>query len=275
MQILAPKPNSLFTITSAPEWPAVAFQTDATGPHTWNWELVWGAFNASGSVDTPDNRWDAGAAVTNLGGSLTVQANANGQTAMVTVQIGGTNPSASEVTTYLASSPDSAGFEKIVFKESEGRQFNEADEPVKSFDDGYGMCQLTNPVPTFAQIWNWQLNLDGGLKLFAGKRLEAIAYLQQKGRSYTDRQLTFETVSRWNGGKYHVWDKASRAWIRDPKVLCDTATGNIGWDMTDPANVGKTEAQLHKRDHASYAKGPSPGAHWRYSGVCYADLLLG
>jgi hypothetical protein len=150
------------------------------------------------------------------------------------------------------------------------------DEPKKSFDNGYGMCQLTNPVPTFEQVWNWQLNVDGGLLLFAEKRSAAKAFLGQSGRTFTDAQLRFESVCRWNGGAYHRWDGVANKWIRQPNVLCDTATGNIGWDLTDPENAGKTEAQLHARDTATYAT-PSqfPSRHWRYFGVCYADRVLG
>ena len=63
-------------------------------------------------------------------------------------------------------------------------------------------------------------------------------------------------------------------WVRNADILCDPATGNIGWDMTDPENNGKTVAELHKRDAGTYSKRPS-GAHWKYSGVCYADAVLG
>jgi hypothetical protein len=135
------------------------------------------------------------------------------------------------------------------------------------------MCQLTTPAPTFEQVWNWKLNVDGALSLFAQKRLAAIAYLSQGNRSYTNDQLKYETVCRWNGGAYHEWD-AKAGWVRKSNILCDSATGNIGWDMNDSANSGKSEAELRKRDHGSYSKPPASGAHWMYSGVCYADKVL-
>ena len=68
-----------------------------------------------------------------------------------------------------------------------------------------------------------ECNVDAGLILFAGKRRAAIACLSQQGRSYTADQLTRETVARWNGGAYHTWD--GKAWIRNPDILCDPATG--------------------------------------------------
>jgi len=57
-------------------------------------------------------------------------------------------------------------------------------------------------------------------------------------------------------------------------LVCDPATGNIGWDMSDPANKDKTEDELHKRDKASYGnpkKNKGAANKWRYTGVCYAD----
>ncbi|MDR3454333.1 MAG: hypothetical protein P4L96_16310 [Rhodoferax sp.] len=275
MNFKTPRLNALFTISPTPEWPSVLFETDASGAHTWFWTVTWGTFSRSGQSTTPANQWDAKPAITNLGGTLTVRAQAGTDTATITVKIQGTNPVAADVIQYLASTPSSAGFDKILAQESKFRHFNAGNEPVKSFDNGFGMCQLTTPPPSFEQVWNWKLNVDGGLALFGKKRSGAIAYLSQSGRSYTDDQLKYETVCRWNGGSYHVWDANAGAWKRKPNILCDSKSGNIGWDMTDAQNKGKTEAALHNRDSGKYAKGPAAGAHWMYSGVCYADHVLG
>jgi hypothetical protein len=213
--------------------------------------------------------------VVNYGGTLTVRAAAGKDTVSISVKIKGTNPSGTEVSTYLGTKQNADGFDKLLDHESHFKNFNAHGEPVKSFDNGYGMCQLTTPTPTFEQVWNWKLNIDGGLALFATKRATAVTYLSQNGRTYTNDQLKYETVCRWNGGAYHTWDDKAKAWVRNPNILCDSATGNIGWDMTDAENKGKTEADLHKRDAASYSKPPQSGAHWKYSGVCYADAILG
>jgi hypothetical protein len=203
-----------------------------------------------------------------------VDAVAGGQTVSVTVKITGQNPTAQQVSTYLATKPNSEGFDKLLEHESHGKHFNAQGEPVKSFDNGYGMAQLTTPAPTYDQVWNWKKNIDAGLVLFGQKRSAAVAYLSQSSRSYTTDQLKYETVCRWNGGSYHVWDSKTNAWVRNPDILCDSKTGNIGWDMTDAENTGKTEAQLHSRDKESYSSPPQAGAHWKYSGVCYADAVL-
>jgi len=275
MKFLSPPPSQIFTISSAPAWPGVVFETDGTGAHTWSWTVTWLGFKRSGQEATAGNRWDAGTAVTNLGGTLTVRAQAGAESANIAVTIAGTNPSPAEVSAYLATLADSAGFDKIIAHETRYQHFTSRNEPVRSFDSGYGMCQLTTPAPTFEQAWNWKANVDGGLKLFAQKRASAVAYLGQGGRSYTSDQVRYEAVCRWNGGSYHEWDAKAGKWVRRSNVLCDTKTGNIGWDMTDAANQGKSEAELHQRDSASYSRGPAAGAHWRYFGVCYADRILG
>jgi hypothetical protein len=274
MKFVKPKANDTFTITSAPSWPSIVFETDGSGAHTWTWTITWHTFKKTGKANTLGNSWDAQSVVNNLGGTLTVRADTNKFHATTTVKIVGTNPSAADVKTYLKTKSSVEGFDKIIAQESRFLHFNKHNEPIKSFDNGYGMCQLTKPVPTFEQVWNWKLNIDGGVALFASKRLDAISYLSHGHKTYTTDQLTSETVGRWNGGSYHEWDAKGGKWVRHATILCDSRTGNIGWNMDDSENKGKTEDQLHKRDSASYAKHTNT-AHWNYYGVCYADHLLG
>jgi hypothetical protein len=249
--------------------PSIPLSTDASGPHTWTWTLTWNAFSASGTVQTPDNK-------------LSVTAATSTDSASTALTITGTNPAAAQLSDFLLAQPNitppiATVLSKIFTAESGARNFNSSGQPIVSFDKGYGLCQLTTPVPTFLQIWNWQQNVLGGLALFQSKLDEAAAYLGQGGRSFTPDQQLREAVSLWNGGHYFVW---SNAWVRTPTVLCDPQTGNIGWDMTDPRNAGQTVAALHARDADSYAHPPSPSIKprpvpWRYFGICYADHLLG
>ena len=175
MKFKSPTLNASFAITSGPVWPSVAFETDATGAHTWTWAIQWGSFKKSGTVQTPGNTWDAQTVIANFGGTLTVGAAAGKDSASITVKIIGTNPSAAEVNTYLATKPGSDGFDKLLQHESGFKNFKDNGEAVKSFDNGYGMCQLTSPPPSFEQKWNWKLNVDGGLATSAMiKRLQPI-----------------------------------------------------------------------------------------------------
>lgn len=275
MRITSPARNASFTIDHTPTWPSVVFETDATGPHIWKWTISWKTFKKSGRATTDGPTWDASEAIADLGGTLVVKAQAGKLSASASVKIIGDNPGEGEVETYVKEQPDSDGFEKVVVHESKGRHFNKKNEPVKSFDNGYGLCQLTTPVPKYEEVWNWKKNIAAGLKLFAQKRAAALAYLSQDKRSYTAEQLKYETVCRWNGGSYHVWDSKAKAWVRNSTMLCDSKTGNIGWDVTKAVNKDKTEAELHKRDAGSYSAPPGDDAGWKYSGVCYADALLG
>lgn len=72
-------------------------------------------------------------------------------------------------------------------------------------------------------------------------------------------------------------DKSTQA-IERNDVMCDTQTGNIGWDMTNPDNAGKTETELRERDKDEYKKmkaGQSKDHPWKYSGICYVDHIFG
>jgi hypothetical protein len=275
MKFISPAAGTQIAIPASAVWPSIAFQTDATGPHVWNWDVSWKTFKVSGVEQTDSNLWDAQSVAKNYGGTLTVTAKAGNDAATMAVTITGTNPSSAELAQFLATIANSSGFDKILQHETRCCHFDKTGNPVKSFDNGYGMSQLTTPAPTFPQIWNWQNNVQAGLALFAAKRAAAVAYLKQNNRTYTEDQLKRETVCRWNGGHYHEWDDKAGQWVRPASMLCDSKAGSIGWDMRDAANVGKTEAELHNRDAASYSKPPTNGAHWKYSGVCYADQVLG
>lgn len=279
MKIISPTPAQVFAIGADTVLPDICFETDGIGPHEWTWSIGWDDFKKTGKKTTAVNTWTATPELTDIGGLLDVHVSAQKgkitEVARVKVTITGTNPVAGDVDRYIFTRPGSDGFAKLVAHESRYKQFNAKGNPVKSFDNGYGMTQLTTPKPTASQVWNWQRNIDGGLVLFGQKRASAQTYLSQADRTYTADQLVRETICRYNGGSYHVWDEKALAWVRPANIVCDSATGNIGWDINDAANAGKTEAELHKRDKASYAKPKEAHPNWRYRGVCYADAILG
>ena len=232
LHITSPALHSQHFISQDAVWPSILFQTDAQlapGQElTWQWSIQWLTFSKQGVLTTTSNAWDATGVLQSLGGTLTVQVmGPDGSKASISVLLLGTQPDPGDVRSYVSTKPDGSGFDKILNHETRLEQFDQTGHPIKSFDNGYGIAQLTRPAPTYEQAWNWKLNIDTALELYRTKRTTATAYLSQSGRTYTDDQLLRETVSRWNGGPYHVFHQ-NTGWVRNPNVLCDSLTGNIG-----------------------------------------------
>jgi hypothetical protein len=282
-----------FEIDAQATFPQIIFEIETTqpGPYKWSWIITWNAkvsglresakrgpllkiFTEKGSFESSEKKWAAKLGKV-VGGRLAVVVSAGSEKFKRSVSIKGSNPTASGVKALLSTLPDSDGFDKLLEQETHFKHFIVADgQPVVAFDKGYGLTQMTNPAPSFEQVWNWKENVKAGVGLYQQKQALAKAHLSQQGRTYTSEQLRLETWTRWNGGSYFVWDSAGKTWIRNDNLLCDTETGNIGWDMTVAENKGKTETELHSRDADSYSnpkKNKTAENKWRYTGLCYAD----
>lgn len=294
---ISPEKLSVHRIDEDAKLPAITFQveTSSKGPFKWRWKITWdakvsglsesghrgskvGSFSASGVAETTEPKWQCAFDGQVLGGTLTVEMTADADEFLRTVYVKGTNPSREKLDAFVATLDEAKGYEKILHHEAKGKQFINADgEPVVAFDKGYGLAQLTKPVPTYEQAWNWKENTKGGLKLYHTKRNEARNYLAGHGKSsFNDEQLQLETFSRYNGGVYHKWDAKGKAWIRNPDILCDDAAGNIGWNTRVDENSEKSADDLHKRDASTYGQGKagqSKDHPWTYTGVCYADHI--
>jgi len=292
---ISPAVASTFEIDGTPAFPPIQFEIDtaAPPPYKWSWAICWAAkvsgvresakrgmtlktFRLAGAFEGNQKTWTA--AMGHLvGGVLTVEVKAGNDIFRRSVTVKGLNPKKEDVVAYLATIADASGFDKILEQESKYKNFINADgQPIVAFDKGYGMTQMTNPAPSYEQVWSWKANIDAGVSLYQTKQRAAKTYLGQSKRTYTPEQLKLETWSRWNGGPYHRWDDKTKAWVRNDDLLCDTETGNIGWNMTDKDNSGQTEDDLHDRDVKSYSnpkKNKGPDNKWMYTGVCYADHL--
>lgn len=293
---ISPSAQQEYFIDGDANFPEIVFEIETNNqpPYSWSWKITWEAkqrtretgsrgsktmktFTESGSFESNEKKWTADLNKKVIGGKLTVTVISGADRFERFVIIKGKNPGESKVTELLGTINDVKGFEKIIDKESSFKNFIDADgEPVLSFDGGYGLTQMTNPAPSHEQTWNWKENVKGGCSLYQEKQKAAKSYLGKNNRTYTDEQLELETWSRWNGGAYHIWDESRKIWTRNNDTLCDSATGNIGWDMTNADNAGKTESTLHKRDKDTYAnpkKNKKAENKWKYTGVCYADHL--
>lgn len=291
---LLPSSGEKFYIDEDCQFPTIDFEieTDASGPFTWSWSIVWPAgvsglrespkrgrilktYRETGTFQSESKKWRADLSGKVLGGVLSVTVKAGADLFKRSVFILGKNPGETKISEFLLTLDDVKGMEILLEQESKFKHFIEADgQPVVSFDAGYGLTQMTNPAPSYEQIWSWKENIKVGATLYRQKQREAKSYLSKSGRVFSDEQLKLETWTRWNGGTYHVWDQASQKWVRNPNWLCDTSTGNIGWNLTKADNKDQSEAALHKRDKDEYAKPPERSARkWDYTGVCYADHL--
>jgi len=291
-----PNTGERFYIDEVAKFPSIIFEikTSATPPYEWKWRIDWSArvsglreeirrgrrlkiFSEAGNFSSNHNLWEADLNEKIIGGKLTVTVKAGNTIFRRTVVVLGKNPTEVDVKKFIMGIPNAAGLELLIKQESLFKQFINCDgEPVVAGDGGYGIAQLTNPMPTYQQAWSWKENIRGCARLFHEKQVEAARFLGQDGRAYTSEQLAMEAISRWNGGKYHSWNDKTQSWERNPDVLCDPASEGIGWDINDEKNLGKSTNELHERDKDTYGKmkaGQSAEHDWMYSGVCYADHI--
>jgi hypothetical protein len=288
-----PIENATFYIDDDAKFPVINFELDIDLKQEciWEWDIQWAAatsglresakrgrtikkWSERGKQIQGSNAWTANLEDQCLGGTLTVKVQVGAKNFIRSVRILGTNPSEQKIRAYIATFDEIPGFERIISKESKYKQFINADqEPVVAFDGGYGLTQLTNPKPKYNEAWDWKANIRTGIELYQTKRREAKKYLGKNKRSYTEEQLQLETWCRWNSGHYHEWDEKENKWIRNPTILNDNETANIGWDLNKKGNQGKSEKELHDRDKKEYSKPPTSQSSWRYSGVVYADHI--
>jgi hypothetical protein len=294
-QWVQPQTSDKFYIDKEAVFPKILFEiiTDAPGPYTWNWLISWDAcvsglrekprgkkvaeFTEKGCFTSDEKIWDAKSINQVIGGTLTVSVEAGTDKFKRTVTILGRQPNTERVKLYLKEKNSSA-LEKFIKQESNFKHFIDLDlEPIVAGDKGYGLTQITTPPPTFRQIWNWKDHLDKAIEIFNEKKSIAKNYLMDKGKnSFTEEMLDLETLSLWNGGNYHEWNSTTKKWQRKKSILCDSQTGNIGWNMDISSNDKKTELQLHNRDKDEYGKmksGQTSEHSWKYTGVCYADHI--
>lgn len=291
---ISPEKGEKFYIDEDAKFPEIVFaiDTEYSGPFQWSWTISWPAavsglyesrkrgkvlktFSVNGISVGAEKTWNANLLGLSIGGTLSVTVKAGADIFKRSVTILGKNPAKEKILAFLSTLDNIKGMEVLLRQESKFKHFIDVDnQPIVSFDAGYGVTQMTNPAPSYQQVWDWKENIKVGAALYRLKQREAEAHLSQGKRTYTEEQLKLETWARWNGGVYHVWDTNNKRWARNPKWLCDSATGNIGWDMNDAENRGKGEAELHKRDSGEYPKPPKrTDRDWDYSGVCYADHL--
>jgi len=287
---ISPEAGSTFKIDSEAVFPEINFElnTDAPGPYQWSWDIKWNVlacpqrrdrkrfkakksklYSMTGQFTSESKKWKANLNQV-VGGELTVRVKAGSKNFVRKVNVLGSEPGElkikEELAKYCVGQPRDVELAKKIFKqESKFCHFYSDSEPLVSFDNGYGLGQATNPVPSFEQVWNWRAHIKYILtEVIKEKRLFAKDYLNKYG-NYTDEDLDIETLVFYNGANYHylVWDSKGKKWIENEQVLCDPDQSNTGWDMTSGSNKGKSIAQLRK------GEGDKP----KYTGRCYAEHI--
>lgn len=176
---VSPESCKTFYINEDAKFPDIIYEikTDETGPYSWSWVIKWVVqackqqtgksrfkakkatiFKKEGKISSNSKIWKADLTEV-IGGELTVKVKAGSKTFIRKTLILGKNPSVenlhSEIDTY-SHARNAALTKKIYKQESTNRQFYSDEFPLVSFDNGYGLGQLTVPEPTYEQTWNWK-----------------------------------------------------------------------------------------------------------------------
>ena len=285
---VSPSSCQIFYIDEDANFPDITceIKTDSSGTFEWSWEIKWTGlacpqaegknrysskkektFSKSGTFDSADKKWkaDLGAII---GGDLTVKVKIGSTTFVRKTLIRGKSPSKEKIVAEIdlyADVDNKKLIKKIFQQESRYRHFYSDEMPLTSFDNGYGLGQLTNEPPTYEQIWNWKTHVKEIMKKrILTARVTAKDYLN-KHPGYTQEQYDLETLAAYNGipkgQRYHNWNATNKEWVLNKDVTCDPTQSNKGWIMTEEKNKGKTLSELQN----------DQGGKPFYTGRCYAE----
>jgi hypothetical protein len=288
---ISPESCAVYRIDSEARFPTIVFEikTNHAGPYEWSWDMIWlvkacpqnrsklrfnpkvaKTFNAKGKFSSMSKKWTADLNGLVIGGILTVTVKAESELFVRKVVIKGDEPGKekvlAELKAYEAKHPDEVRVAKKIFQqETNFRHFFADNEPLVSFDNGYGLGQATHPVPSFEQVWNWREHIKYIITVVIDeKRESAKTYLGRHGH-YSLDDLDTETLVFYNGANHHylVWDANSKTWTKNETVICDPEQSNKGWYLKNSGNKNKSLEELKD------GKGDRP----IYTGRCYAEHI--
>jgi hypothetical protein len=245
MNILAPTPGSTFHITGEPRMLVIVCLLEALDIPplpipVFDWEVVThdpivSSTCASSLITCVGSETFLNAGLTPslalgnfLGGDATIFARTTTpdgvrHEASVAVRIVGDNPDPADVTAALGGAGTIAD---LIARHESGRQQFLPSGAIKLGSGGdVGVMQLCNPAATCEQRWDWRENVRGGLTNLASKEASARAYLNQhrvggslpNDQGFDDAEvLRRETIQRYNGGAYWVWDATANLWRKSP-----------------------------------------------------------
>jgi hypothetical protein len=135
-------------------------------------------------------------------------------------------------------------FTQFAFSPAALGPFVEGPAPVlRSASNSFGAGQLDTPPPTIHELWHWRANVDGAVARLNAFRADGLTYQRQvqqglpwnaatgtleppppdegvahpEAPNFSSDQLDLEMWARYNSGRrYHDWDPARAAWVRQP-----------------------------------------------------------
>jgi hypothetical protein len=287
---ISPNSCQIFYIEEDSKFPEITYEikTSETGPFDWSWKIEWIAmgcshaankpryknksqkiFSKSGAFKSNDTKWKANLGEV-LGGILTVKVKTSTTTFLRQTIILGKNPSKEQINKEIDSSNANdvkETLKKIIQQESAYKHFYSDNMPMTSFDNGFGLGQLTNPPPTYEQVWSWKAHIRELLeKRLPAHRKRAQNYLDKHGQ-YTSEQLELETLAAYNGlakgQHYWNWSESQKKWVENNDVICDPNQSNKGWLVSTPEEKKMTVKDLQEdKDKKPF-----------YTGRCYAEHI--
>lgn len=234
---ISPNSCEVFYIDDDAKFPKILYEikTDREGPYEWSWDIQWTAtacpqsagkprfkakkaslFKKSGTFSSDKKSWQADFEDV-IGGDITVKVKVAEATFTRKTFIRGKNPSIEKIHAELdlyENKQNTNLLKKIYKQESNNRQFYSDELPLVSFDNGYGLGQLTVPEPSYEEIWNWKVHS----KYLIEKKLPACRSIAKKYLDqhipYTDDMLDLETLAVYNGlarkQRYHNWNETTK-----------------------------------------------------------------
>jgi hypothetical protein len=219
-------PEGFYTyISSTPSMPSISARLDPgniPGNADWRLRIEYRRTdredeNSFAGTTAANASWQATQAMGGniLGGKASIICKLDGKEFPFTFYIRGSNPTIQQAQAGIGNNPYYA--KAIAAAESAYKQFNASGTLGPNWEDfkdcpnrhddpgdtyGWGMFQLTEPVPLANQLWSWTANKQGALELMATHRTLASAWIadqeQQQQAEAPNKPLANESFS-WNG----------------------------------------------------------------------------
>ncbi|XP_055349665.1 uncharacterized protein LOC129596416 [Paramacrobiotus metropolitanus] len=168
---------------------------------------------------------------------------AAGVTGSITFSIAGTQPPTAEIRNLIVTASGNLWYPPYVAEHESGLRQFVSGQPLISSDNGVGIFQLTNPVPTCEQVWSWKANVHAGVQWLNAKQRDANQWMQRQrqqalaemgrnvpvpDRTEANCQFSDGTTRTINdavamkmfngasGGNYAAWDNGKGKWKFNP-----------------------------------------------------------